>query len=563
MRAVAILFVLLFVGCSSAERREPRFDVLHRADVVIAGGSLAALTAAVTAAECGARVILLEPTDWIGGQITSSGVPAIDEAWHRLRDDDGNVLLDVARIARNPKNQPPALVSMLRATGNPGRGWVSRFCFEPRPFLETQLEPWAHRFPDRLTILRNSVVKSVETEGAQVVSLTAIERTPLSVEIAAYDRLLSEDLPDWYDPAPSARFDKRVHRFDLRGAVVIDATEWGEVLALSDAPYLQGHEHAIGIPAGADIAGQATVFGFVQEFHEEPTVDTTAREVPAPRFPLGFGLVRDREDAWSRIWTYRRLRGSARPPQPGDLSLQNWGFHLESGEGGNDHPDASLFLSRAETRASRDDWRGGVNLSTIAGAEARAFAWHAWFRDHAPPAIGSGRITLAADVLGTRHGLSRLPYVRDTRRSIGLDGFLLRHENLIGPPEQRTGTIFSDRVALGAYPIDVHPLVVVDYPSELEEQFENGPTLPFTLPLRALTNARYENLLVAGKTMAQTFLANAATRVHPVEWAGGTATGVISARMAKEGWTSRQAFEQVEELQRAIAPFTPVDWTLP
>ena len=52
------------------------------------------------------------------------------------------------------------------------------------------------------------------------------------------------------------------------------------------------------------------------------------------------------------------------------------------------------------------------------------------------------------------------------------------------------------------------------------------PTLaPYFVPFRALTSDEVPNLLLAGKTMAQTFLANAATRFHPVEWATGAAAG--------------------------------------
>src|SRR5689334_15320947 len=63
-----------------AEKPEDRFDV------VIAGGSTAAFAAAVAAAEAGARTCLIEPTDWVGGQLTASAVPAVDEAWHKITD---------------------------------------------------------------------------------------------------------------------------------------------------------------------------------------------------------------------------------------------------------------------------------------------------------------------------------------------------------------------------------------------------------------------------------------------------------------------------------------------
>lgn len=42
-------------------------------DVVVIGGSVAGLSAAVTAAKEGAEVCLLEPTDMLGGQMTANG----------------------------------------------------------------------------------------------------------------------------------------------------------------------------------------------------------------------------------------------------------------------------------------------------------------------------------------------------------------------------------------------------------------------------------------------------------------------------------------------------------
>ena len=37
---------------------------------------------------------------------------------------------------------------------------------------------------------------------------------------------------------------------------------------------------------------------------------------------------------------------------------------------------------------------------------------------------------------------------------------------------------------------------------------ENHPILPYFVPFRAMTNRDFGNLIVAGKTMAQSFLAN-------------------------------------------------------
>ena len=56
-------------------------------DIIIAGGSLAALAAAVSAANHSSAPIVcfLEPTDWPGGQLTASAVPAVDFGHHNVK----------------------------------------------------------------------------------------------------------------------------------------------------------------------------------------------------------------------------------------------------------------------------------------------------------------------------------------------------------------------------------------------------------------------------------------------------------------------------------------------
>ena len=175
-----------------------------------------------------------------------------------------------------------------------------------------------------------------------------------------------------------------------------------------------------------------------------------------------------------------------------------------------------------------------------------------------PTGIDPYQITLAAAELGTDHGLSKLPYIRDTRRAVGLDGFILKFSDLTGPAAQQTGTVFPDRIALGAYPADVHPLTQCDFPEYVRSAHD---TLPFYIPFRALTHYRLENLLVAGKTMAQSFLTNSATRLHPTEWSTGTAAGVAAAYMARTGSSTRQALERISEVQASVRELTPIDWT--
>src|SRR5499426_2826529 len=51
-------------------------------EVLIAGGGTGGVAAALAAARNGRRVVLLEETDWLGGQMTAQGVSALDEHEH-------------------------------------------------------------------------------------------------------------------------------------------------------------------------------------------------------------------------------------------------------------------------------------------------------------------------------------------------------------------------------------------------------------------------------------------------------------------------------------------------
>src|SRR6185436_5155950 len=50
-----------------------------KCDLLIAGGSMGGVAAAIIAARAGLSVCITEETSWLGGQMTSQGVSALDE----------------------------------------------------------------------------------------------------------------------------------------------------------------------------------------------------------------------------------------------------------------------------------------------------------------------------------------------------------------------------------------------------------------------------------------------------------------------------------------------------
>jgi len=523
-------------------------------DVIVAGGSTAALAASIASADVGAKTCLLEPTEWVGGQMTASAVSAIDWAWHKVG------TLDVGAADKARENVTPSFFAMMTATGNPGGCWVSKNCYEPKSLLSGPLGALVGRYTSsgRLVILKNTVVKRVVVDRGNLTRLVAVQRTPKDgVGWGGYDRLPSQDLADWYDVRASARYEKQVVELSSgydRPAVFIDATEWGEVLALSGASYLQGVETTEGRTDSDDTCGQSIVFPFVEKLNAAATTDMSIPTASAQSRAF-YNLERSPSEStatkWDKIFRYRRIRGAGAAAASGDLTLQNW-------NPGNDYPFGYLFLSKATTSAQRADWRGGVDLDVMAGAERHAYGWHTYFKEQGGAA--GARLTLDTTVLGTGHGLAKLPYIRDTRRSVGLDGFILTSRDLRGAASQMTGKRFADRVAIGSYAMDIHGLSGCSYPSYIAAA--GHETLPFYIPFRALTNKDIGNLLVAGKTMAQSFLANSATRLQPIEWSSGTAAGAAAAHMARWALSSRSALRAIGDVQSLVKARTPIDWTI-
>jgi|GEM_PF-596154 len=518
-------------------------------DVVVAGGTTAALSAALTAAREGVKTCLLEPTDWPGGQLTAGGVPAVDFAWHKVGS------YDVGAVAKDSRNLPAEFVRWMDETGNPGGCWVSKNCYEPKNLLSNHILPAISRESANLTVRLNTVVKRVETQtvngSKRIRSLTAIRREPRSnVTWGGYDRRLSEDMRDWYSEQDSARYTKTVLTITSTrpgGPVVIDATELGDVLVLSGAAYLQGTETSDGsLTAQNERCGQAVVFPFVMRFNQGPVADNALPLQPDhPEF-YGYG-----NSNWDKIWRYRRVKGTG-GSGPGQLSNQNW-------NPGNDYAYGYLFKSKADAAAERADWRGGVDYSVLDAAERHAIGWYQWLRAREPNGRSS-YLSIAADVFGTAHGLSKFPYLRDTRRSVGIDDFIITANDLVSSSNGKTGRVFADRVAIGVYNGDIHPLRTCDYPSYLYHEVN---ALPFFIPLRAMTNKSVDNLLVAGKTMAQSFQANAAIRLHPIEFSSGIGAGAAAATMVLQGIANtRTLVARYAEVQARVVKYAPVDWTV-
>lgn len=183
--------------------------------------------------------------------------------------------------------------------------------------------------------------------------------------------------------------------------------------------------------------------------------------------------------------------------------------------------------------------------------------------------------------MGTAHGLSKYPYMREARRIIGrpsavypsgfsvneidiskidyrkesyyrenlppamyqqlwkllagLEFLKLPPENITDQVKRRTrSTIYPDSVGIAQYAMDFHPCMAESPPEKPGNNERagvrqaHGPAYPGEIPLRAMIPQRIDNLLVAGKSIANSTIAAAAYRVHAFEWSVGAAAGTTA-----------------------------------
>ena len=125
-------------------------------EVLIVGGGLGGIAAALAALRAGRSVVLTEEFDWLGGQLTSQAVPPDEHSWveqfgvtasyRALREG----IRDYYR-----RHYPLTTASRAAVQLNPGAGYVSKLCHEPRvalAVLDEMLGPY--RASRRLQVLQ-------------------------------------------------------------------------------------------------------------------------------------------------------------------------------------------------------------------------------------------------------------------------------------------------------------------------------------------------------------------------------------------------------------------------
>ena len=496
-----------------------------KADVIIIGGGLGACAAALAACRNGASVIMTEPTDWIGGQVSQQAVPPDEHQWIESHGRTASYAR-YRSLVREYYHRNYTLSGSARKAEflNPGNGAVSRLCHEPLvsvAVLESMLGPAISK--GQLKLLLNTEPYEVHTDGDNI-------------------------------RAVSCHSGKEERSLVLHGAFFIDASEEGDLLKLSGTEYfigaesqkqtgekhapekedptniqamthcfavdhLEGEDHRIDIPEMYDFwkdyipslqpawPGKMLSLSYT---HPRSLLPKTLSFIP----PNKEGILPKTEDL--NLWLYRRIidrnnfeKGSFQS----DISLINW-------------PQNDFLLGNIT------DVPADVRKQNLHKAKQLSLSLLYWLQTEAPcPDGGQGwkGLRLRNDITGTKDGLAKYPYIRESRRIIAETTILEQDISLEDrmeitgkTAEEARAKTYHDAVGIGYYHLDLHP-------STGGDNYIDMASVPFQIPLGAMIPVRMENLIPGCKNIGTTHISNGCYRLHPVEWNIGEAAGSLCA----------------------------------
>ena len=502
-------------------------SIATQPDIAVIGASLGGVLAAWRAAQAGRQVLLVAQHAWLGGQMTAQAVPP-DE--HPLVERGGasrSYLAFREDIRAHYRHQPGFADRSTQTPGftNPGDGWVSRLCFEPvlaARWFERLLAP--QRSAGRLRVLRLAWPSAATREGPRITG----------VMLRGHDG--------------------RIH--DVQARVFIDATDTGELLRLAQLPYRLGKEAASDFdepdaPATADPLDQQPCT-HVLALRRSRTPGPVAPAPPAYAAWRAHTLPHFEHLLFSPHLPGRGRGESATLPLEAEgMTLDWWRYRrVVSRTQWTDGRDDVTLVNWAQNDYARHPLLDGPLPQPQIEAAARELSLcllH-WLHTEAPRQLGHSSSghgfpewQPATDMLGTPDGLAQQTYVRESRR-IAAHTTLTQCDLLCAPTER------EDAVGIGAYNLDIHPTCVSSHGV-------NARVQPFVLPLGVFIPQHASNLLPACKNLGVTHLANACTRVHPVEWLAGEVAGLMAAQLVEQVLPSHALLDskaQRQALQRTL-----------
>ena len=500
-------------------------DIRDDYDIIIAGAGTGGISAAIQAASMGANVLVIEPSSMLGGQAIAAGVSNMDD------------------LSSQSSGLYAELISRVEEYYSARGKSIGTSYWDPRnlafePHIGRRILQDMARGEDAPDILYNSEIIGVGKEEVISVTEGSLSEAPRinSVIVRTPEGLKN-----------------------ITCKILIDATEYGDILPLAGADYRAGNSVTPHINPDAmiqDITWTAVIRKYPDGIPEHLR----------PKSPLpGYDMARiNYADYVAKngftfkgeypvklpvdFSTHNVYRGLPDSFTPGnfDATPENWSSVSKcSVNWGNDFPGQQklgskygLPVSYLEDRALRKRLERDALIKTL------HFIYYiqnelgeSWSVDENEY---DGLQEAAKDLpdewkVIARH-LPPVPYVRESRRGVG-EHTLISLElfnNSLSYKDGRGNQEFQDAIAIGCYHLDLHHTDIdADMESDLQEKAayieQHRPHGNFQVPMNILIPRNVDGLILAEKNLSMSRLVSGALRLQPITMMTGQAAGALAA----------------------------------
>ena len=523
MRKIFLSAVILILTLTQSNAQELRGNY----DIIIAGAGTGGISAAIQAASMGANVLVVESSGMLGGQAIAAGVSNMDDL--STPASRSGIYADfMSRIEEYYAARGKSIGTSY---------WDPRnLAFEPHIGLRILKE--MARGEDAPDILYDSEIIGVGKEDVISVSGSNVSESPRinSVIIRTPEGMKN-----------------------ITCKILIDATEYGDILPLAGADYR----------AGNSITPNINPDAMIQDITWTAVIRKYPGGVPEhlkPKSPLpGYDMARINYAKYVAkggftfkgeypvklpvdFITHNVYRGLPDSFTPGnfDATQENWpSISKCSVNWANDFPGQNKLGDKYGLPVSYlEDRNLRARLERDALIKTLHFIYYmqnelgeSWSVDENE----YGELQEAAKDLPdewkiiARH-LPPVPYVRESRRGVG-EKTLTSQElfnNSLSYKDGRKGNEFPDAIAIGCYHLDLHH---TDIEADMEQDIgekqayieQHRPHGNFQVPMNILIPRNVDGLILAEKNLSMSRLVAGALRLQPITMMTGQAAGALAA----------------------------------
>lgn len=454
-------------------------------DVLIIGGGASGTAAGLQSARLGANTLIIEETPWLGGMITSAGVSAFDGNKYAV---GGGIFGELRQ----------KLEDYYGGVKNTFTGWISLTCFEPKVGMELLTE-MADAEPN-LSIWYQAKLFKIIKEDNRLTGAVILTKDGETVTV--YSK------------------------------IIIEATEWGDVLKLAEVPYRlgrdaksdTGEQDALDIPD--DEIQDMTFCAILKKYEGKAPEVSPSKDYNPGLFinstsiicsSMDEKIIKHKLHDWKGLISYSTL--------PNNKYLLNWPFSA------NDYyPTPREIYEDPSTREYHFNKAKEHTLNYIHYMQTE---------------LGHPEWGLAMDEYPTEDHLPFIPYVRESRRVKGkkllVESDVVPVQGSFRPPLQKSG------IAVGDYFLDHHHASFFNERQLIENLPDNAP---FQIPFECLIPEGIKGLIAAEKSISVTHIVNGCSRLQPVVMLIGQAAGAAAALAVKRNIEAEDV--DVEELQDVL-----------